>query len=445
MNLGTVGGIHRKVNRMLRSLKKEWDDMTRELDNVVSIVLGHTERAERSVEKLANCSEGDLKKTYQQVSKELDRMDEEITIIGVTMNLEFTDDEIDVVDRDFKDNAGRRTSSRYFFRKIQGRLWRLQRDIQILTSEVHKLKHSVHQRVIESEKTADRIFEVGDDLGEENVLKLFKEFSTCHGLADTEITMLRVSLPNPGDFSFSHQQEIVIHSLVNENQNAEKEERIATATSISRTDEIVDNTEVINNDSIFGKSTNPEEQVKIAKADVSLEKSRKELINEDNTSFDITELNSPKENLDSLTGGGSKSLDKPSTNLENKTKKEKQKQELNRKITKSTKIKENLSSNSKSGSKTDSLAIKSQSCKIGKLNNSNAVPISIVETQRLRRQQLDMVRNKLEEYGEPLMVGEYNKFMMTFDSGCPAKFWIFANTEALWELQSFIQVSGVEK
>ena len=162
-------------------------------------------------------------------------------------------------------------------------------------------------------------------------------------------------------------------------------------------------------------------------------------------SFDIIDLNSPKEHLDSLTGGGSKSLAKPSTNLENKSKYEKQKQDLNRKITESTKIKENLTSNSKSGSKTDSLVNKSQSCEIGKLNHSNAVSISIVETQRLRRQQLDMVKKKLEEYGEPLMVGEYNKFMMTFDSGCPAKFWIFANTEALWELQSFIQVSGMAK
>ena len=88
---------------------------------------------------------------------------------------------------------------------------------------------------------------------------------------------------------------------------------------------------------------------------------------------------------------------------------------------------------------------KGQSCEIGKLNHSNTVSISIVETKRLRRQQLDVVKKKLEEYGEPLMVGDYNKFMMTFDSGCPAMFWIFANTKALWELQSFIQVSGVEK
>ena len=46
MNPGTVGGIHRKVNRMLRNLKKEWDDMIRELDKVVSIALGYTERAD---------------------------------------------------------------------------------------------------------------------------------------------------------------------------------------------------------------------------------------------------------------------------------------------------------------------------------------------------------------------------------------------------------------
>ena len=78
MNLGTVGGIHRKVNRMLRNLKEEWDDMIRELDKVVSIVLGHTERAEKSVGKLINCIEGDLKDIYPHVSKELDRMDEDL-------------------------------------------------------------------------------------------------------------------------------------------------------------------------------------------------------------------------------------------------------------------------------------------------------------------------------------------------------------------------------
>ena len=72
MNPGTVCGIHRKVNRMLRNLKVEWDDMIRELDKVVSLVLDHTERAEKSVGKLINCNEGDLKNTYLQVSKELD-------------------------------------------------------------------------------------------------------------------------------------------------------------------------------------------------------------------------------------------------------------------------------------------------------------------------------------------------------------------------------------
>ena len=357
------------------------------------------------------------------------------------MDLDLDDDEIDVKDVVFMDTAGRSSSSKYLVSKIQGRLRRLQKDINILTAEVTKLKERVHQRVNESEKAAENIFEFGDDIGEQNVLKLFKEFSTCLGLADTEITMLRVSLPNSGDFS--HEQETVAPSLVNENQSAEREERLGI--SIPRINDIVDHSEVIYKEPNVGHSMNPEDNTKIATINVPIEKSSKEFMKEDYNSFDITDLNSPKENLDSLTGGGSKPLAKPSTILEHKSKNDELKQEQMRKINQSTKIKKNLTRNSKSGSKLDSVVDKGQSCEIGKLDHSNAVSISIVETKRLRRQQLDVVKKKLEEYGEPLMVGEYNKFMMTFDSGCPAMFWIFANTKALWELQSFIQVSGVEK
>ena len=72
-------------------------------------------------------------------------MDEEITIIGVTMNLDFTDNEIDVKEVLFKDTAGRSTNSKYIVSKIQGRLRRIQKDLNILTAEITKLKERVHQ------------------------------------------------------------------------------------------------------------------------------------------------------------------------------------------------------------------------------------------------------------------------------------------------------------
>eukprot|EP00092_Neocalanus_flemingeri_P106503 GFUD01136662.1.p1 GENE.GFUD01136662.1~~GFUD01136662.1.p1 ORF type:complete len:153 (-),score=31.14 GFUD01136662.1:18-476(-) len=62
---------------------------------------------------------------------------------------------------------------------------------------------------------------------------------------------------------------------------------------------------------------------------------------------------------------------------------------------------------------------------------------SVVESHR--RQQVERVRQKFGEYGEPLMVGEYKEFKMTFDSGCPAMFWLHAATEAIQDLQTIIQ------
>ena len=72
--------------------------------------------------------------------------------------------------------------------------------------------------------------------------------------------MLRVSLPNSGDFS--HEQEIVAPSLVNKNQSAEGEERLGI--SIPRTNDIVDNSEVMYKEPNVGHSANPEDNTKIA-------------------------------------------------------------------------------------------------------------------------------------------------------------------------------------
>merc|ERR1719347_2297435 len=119
---------------------------------------------------------------------------------------------------------------------------------------------------------------------------------------------------------------------------------------------------------------------------------------------------------------------------------EKMKQELNRKISKSR---------AKESGRNKGLDIRpcpepaqrqtGLTREMRKLNLKHSVAASSVTVDLHRRQQLEMVKKRLEEYGEPYLVGEYKKFMMTFDSGCPAQFWIFANTEALYDLQAFIQ------
>ena len=67
---------------------------------------------------------------------------------------------------------------------------------------------------------------------------------------------------------------------------------------------------------------------------------------------------------------------------------------------------------------------------------------SIVETHR-RRHQLEQLRKKFGEYGEPVRVGEYKEFKMIFDSGCPAMFWLYVDSAALYDLQALIQVGLV--
>ena len=63
-----------------------------------------------------------------------------------------------------------------------------------------------------------------------------------------------------------------------------------------------------------------------------------------------------------------------------------------------------------------------QTREVGMLKLKHSVVASTVTVKSHRRQQLEMVKKRLEEYGEPYLVGEYDKFLMTFDSGCPAGF-----------------------
>ena len=77
-------------------------------------------------------------------------------------------------------------------------------------------------------------------------------------------------------------------------------------------------------------------------------------------------------------------------------------------------------------------------CTLSEFEAGGGYCSAMVETHR--RQQMELLKKKFGEYGEPFMIGEYKEFKMIFDSGCPAKFWLYANTDALLDLQLYIQV-----
>ena len=59
-----------------------------------------------------------------------------------------------------------------------------------------------------------------------------------------------------------------------------------------------------------------------------------------------------------------------------------------------------------------------------------------------RRTEMERLRKKFGEYGEPYRVREYKEFKMYFENGDPSMFWLHADTRPLNVLQRYIQVSN---
>ena len=65
--------------------------------------------------------------------------------------------------------------------------------------------------------------------------------------------------------------------------------------------------------------------------------------------------------------------------------------------------------------------------------------------EAFRKTQMEYIRKKFAEYGEPYRVGEYKNFNMYYDSGDPSMFWLHADTKSLNDLQRYIQKSVKNK
>jgi len=57
----------------------------------------------------------------------------------------------------------------------------------------------------------------------------------------------------------------------------------------------------------------------------------------------------------------------------------------------------------------------------------------------LRKNHLELVRKKFGVYGDPLVKGEYDEYNIVFVEGCPALFWLRAETWGMEDLQRIIQ------
>ena len=69
-------------------MEEEGNDVMRGLDELVRTVRVRSESANRDVDKLVNCNEGGVKRMYLQVTKVLGRMEEQVAIIGITLDID---------------------------------------------------------------------------------------------------------------------------------------------------------------------------------------------------------------------------------------------------------------------------------------------------------------------------------------------------------------------
>ena len=83
---------------------------------------------------------------------------------------------------------------------------------------------------------------------------------------------------------------------------------------------------------------------------------------------------------------------------------------------------------------------KLSSVQTSSVNSGSNMSSAVVEAHR--KTQMEQLRKKFGEYGEPYRVGEYKEFNMYFENGDPCMFWVHADTKFLHDLRRYIQVSN---
>ena len=71
---------------MLGSLEEVMKDVTKDLDMFVAKLNNHSKSVDSIEVKIVNCSESELKRKFWVFSQEIEELDENVTIIGVTIS-----------------------------------------------------------------------------------------------------------------------------------------------------------------------------------------------------------------------------------------------------------------------------------------------------------------------------------------------------------------------
>ena len=294
------------------------------------------------------------------------------------------------------ETTGLSPSSQYLIDKVKRKAEKLRRELDLIADYIIKLKNRVNVIVEPCKKAALNVTDCG------SILKLFKEVTGVIGSADTEITMLKVGLTFLGDFIKGTEVEYDQDKSNPGSKNGENCKFLHTSqvcTDVGSV-EIVAN----NNGACAYTTLSREETVqKESMIATTYEKIHSEL---KSTITRIGEVKMPEARSTTVLG-----IESGVTRG-----KEKMKQELNRKISKS-RAKESGFIKGPDIRPCPEPAQRQTGLtrEMRELNLKHSVAVSSVTVELHRRQQLEMVKKRLEEYGEPYLVGDYNKFMMTFE------------------------------
>ena len=470
-----------KVKSRLTSLEEEKNEVVKAVDHIGGKVTQGVESAKESYNRLECCSDVDIKNNYQEVSQELEMMDEQITIIRATV---FSNDpalEDDLVEDHWQTKTNISTSSNYLLRKLARKVTSMKKEGVTVTKSLTKLKDDIEKFVENAKEVATLLLSVTNN-EEKTMHKVYKEVNRKLGFIEMEITMIRARVSSWVESLAENvlKEEARIKVLDEESEGKDQVEDIS---ELKKTEVITEVSSKIDG-LIIDLSMEDESECTQVKDICGFKET---LVN---TEVSIANIGGVEKYGDivEIVGRGEVWADSEQKLIEGKsdgdcldenvtnavvekllTKKMQENPKL-RSICQSSvenralvtnRLKDSLLKSGRTGSSTSCFSDKlDSSAKVRDVNlpiSTNkanetaksiatasmigyATPTSImVETHR--RQQLDQVRKKFGEYGEPLMVGEYKDFKMTFDSGLPAMFWLHVATDAMHDFQSTIQVS----
>eukprot|EP00092_Neocalanus_flemingeri_P019148 GFUD01020742.1.p1 GENE.GFUD01020742.1~~GFUD01020742.1.p1 ORF type:complete len:273 (+),score=81.00 GFUD01020742.1:53-871(+) len=183
--------LQRKVSNLLSILEEEGEQVMRSLSHIGRKVTQSLDTALTSYHRLDCCTDSDIKKTYQEVSQELEVMEEQITIICATISSLPASGENTVEDI-WEEKPDLSSSSNYLLEKVARKMNSIKREVVRVQLNLDKQQNNVKEIVEKAQDAAKMVLSIrGCEL---KMLQAYKVVSMELGSMDMEITMVSVQV-----------------------------------------------------------------------------------------------------------------------------------------------------------------------------------------------------------------------------------------------------------